>query len=189
MRKIALVAGTAILACVLAVASVGAYIDGGWPETCLEMNDMVEASPLGSGAVGIYQRAFGDQAEAACQNDHREDVRTAFAWAFPEAQAQPAPTPAPTPAPSNNVQGSVSSNSGGVFPITLDPGLYVFTASYNPNNNFIVDLVGQSSTLLFNQLWDDGHHEVTQRIGGGTYFLEVDAEGAWTISWYRAANL
>jgi len=61
---------------------VGAYIEGGWPETCLEMNDMVEASPLGSGAVGIYQRAFGDQAEAACQRDHLRDVQTSFAWAI-----------------------------------------------------------------------------------------------------------
>ena len=71
----------ALLAIAIAAGS-SAYFGGGWPETCLEMNDMVEASPLGSGAVGIYQRAFGDQAEAACQNDHRGDVQGAFAWAF-----------------------------------------------------------------------------------------------------------
>ena len=46
------------------------------------MNDMVEASEHGSGAVGIYQRAFGDGAEAACQNDHRDDIQRAFAWAI-----------------------------------------------------------------------------------------------------------
>ena len=186
-KRLALAVAGALTAAVLSAVVTTAYIEGGWPETCLEMNDMVEASPLGSGAVGIYQRAFGDGAEAACQSDHRADVRGAFMWAFPEAQVAPAPQP--TPAPSSNVQGSVSGNSGGVFPISLDPGLYVFSATYNPNDNFIVDLVGQRSTLLFNQLWDDGHHEVTQRIAGGSFFLEVDAEGAWTISWYRAANL
>ena len=73
------------LAVVLTISTAGAYIAGGWPETCLEMNDMVEASPQGSGAVGIYQGAFGDGAEAACQRDHLSDVQTAFAWAMPDA--------------------------------------------------------------------------------------------------------
>ena len=78
---------------VLAVLTIGAtsaraYFFGGWPETCLEMNDMVEASQYGSGAVGIYQRAFGDGAEAACQNDHRDDIRRAFAWAISTAPAE-----------------------------------------------------------------------------------------------------
>ena len=71
-----------VLLAIAAVASSLAYFRGGWPETCLEMNDMVESSPLGSGAVGIYQRAFGVHAEPACQNDHRGDVQGAFAWAF-----------------------------------------------------------------------------------------------------------
>ena len=88
-RMIGLAIATGVVAAGLVMGSVGAYIEGGWPETCLEMNDMVEASPRGSGAVGIYQRAFGDQAEAACRRDHLEDVRTAFAWAIP--------TPANTP--------------------------------------------------------------------------------------------
>ena len=81
---------TAITAAVLLVAGtltgVWAYIDGGWPETCLEMNDMVEASQFGSGAVGIYQKAFGSAAEEACRRDHLEDVRTAFGWALPGSQ-------------------------------------------------------------------------------------------------------
>lgn len=80
----------------LAVLAVGAtsvrgYFFGGWPETCLEMNDMVEASPRGSGAVGIYQRAFGSEAEQACRNDHIDDVRRAFAWAIGQSP-QPAPS-------------------------------------------------------------------------------------------------
>ena len=73
-------------------ATVRAYVDGGWPETCLEMNDMVEASAYGSGAVDIYQRAFGDNAEAACRNDHRGDIRRAFTWAL--GGSAPAPVSA-----------------------------------------------------------------------------------------------
>ena len=60
-----------------------------WPTTCVELNDIVEGHLGNQGNVAIYQNTFGDQAEAACQNDHREDVRSVFAWAIPE----PAPEP------------------------------------------------------------------------------------------------
>ena len=90
MKKRVVALGLAVaVASVTVVSSASAYINGGWPETCLEMNDMVEASPLGSGAVGIYQQAFGDQAEQACRNDHRDDVRNAFSWAFTDSVPQP----------------------------------------------------------------------------------------------------
>ena len=100
MRKWILGIAIGILLGAAAVGPTAAYIAGGWPETCLEMNDMVEASEQGSGAVGIYQRAFGDQAEAACQHDHREDIRRSFGWAFPEAltaSVQPEAPSAPQP--------------------------------------------------------------------------------------------
>ena len=53
-----------------------------WPTTCVELNDIVEAHLGNDNNVGIYQRLFGDQAEQACQNDHRDDVRSVFAWAI-----------------------------------------------------------------------------------------------------------
>lgn len=53
-----------------------------WPTTCVELNDIVEGHLGHAGNVGIYQRAFGDQAETGCQNDHRRDVQSVFAWAF-----------------------------------------------------------------------------------------------------------
>ena len=78
-----------------------------WPTTCVELNDIVEGHLGNEGNVGIYQNTFGDQAEAACQNDHRNDVRSVFAWAIggttveaPAPQATPQPTPAPTSTPS-----------------------------------------------------------------------------------------
>ena len=55
-----------------------------WPTTCVDLNDIVENHLGNDNNVGIYQRVFGDQAEQACQNDHRDDVRGVFAWAFPE---------------------------------------------------------------------------------------------------------
>ncbi len=56
-----------------------------WPTTCVDLNDIVEAHLGNDGNVGIYQRVFGDQAEQSCQNDHRDDVRGVFGWAFDQA--------------------------------------------------------------------------------------------------------
>ncbi len=61
---------------------------GGWPETCVELNDIVEGQLENEQNVGIYQRVFGDEAETACRRDHADDVRSVFAWATP-CEAQP----------------------------------------------------------------------------------------------------
>lgn len=53
-----------------------------WPTTCVDLNDIVEAHLGNHGNVGIYQRAYGSQAEGACQLDHRDDVRSVFGWAL-----------------------------------------------------------------------------------------------------------
>ena len=60
-----------------------------WPTTCVDLNDIVEAHLGNDGNVGIYQRVFGDQAEQGCQNDHRDDVRGVFGWAFDQAAQSP----------------------------------------------------------------------------------------------------
>lgn len=56
--------------------------DLAWPTDCVELNDTVENHLGNHGNVAIYQRTFGAQAEEACRNDHREDVRGVFGWAF-----------------------------------------------------------------------------------------------------------
>jgi endonuclease YncB( thermonuclease family) len=58
------------------------YAAAQWPTTCVELNDIVEAHLGNQHNVGIYQKVFGDQAEQACRNDHRDDVRGVFAWAI-----------------------------------------------------------------------------------------------------------
>ncbi len=61
-------------------ASTTSPFAGGWPTTCVYLNDVVEAHLGNDHNVGIYTRAFGDQAEKRCQQDHAEDVRQTFAW-------------------------------------------------------------------------------------------------------------
>ena len=78
----------------------GSDLELDWPTTCVELNDIVEGHLGNEGNVAIYQNTFGDQAEAACQNDHRDDVRSVFAWAIGTTGAAPPPAPpAPTPSP------------------------------------------------------------------------------------------
>ena len=74
------------LAAVLTAVSVS-YAAAQWPTTCVELNDIVEAHLGNDHNVGIYQKVFGDQAEQACRNDHRDDVRSVFAWAIGGAPA------------------------------------------------------------------------------------------------------
>lgn len=59
-----------------------------WPSDCVELNDIVERHLGNHGNVGIYQRVFGVEAEAACRSDHGSDVRSVFAWAFAEAASK-----------------------------------------------------------------------------------------------------
>ena len=90
----------AILIAAVAMAALTTSVFAQWPTTCVELNDIVEAHLGNEGNVGIYQRVFGDQAEQACQNDHRDDVRGVFAWAFADPGAAPPPATPPTPTPS-----------------------------------------------------------------------------------------
>ena len=244
--RIASVLGLVLAATALAATSVAAQ----WPTTCVELNDIVEAHLGNDRNVGIYQRVFGDQAEAACQNDHRDDVRSVFAWAIgsDEPAMQPAPAPAPAAtaqahpdyervrqvalargaddataagvagsvigrnavdaflrgqdrsvvygtadcqyrsdacplAPERPFETSSQGSNDSVQQIHLPQGLYIVSARYNPNDNFIVHLEGQSTIFLFNQLWDTGYTETTLRLGGGHYLLDVQATGGWTITW------
>ena len=60
---------------------------GGWPTTCMELNDIVEARLGNHHNVTIYQRTFAAEAESACRNDHRADIREVFAWAACDPRA------------------------------------------------------------------------------------------------------
>lgn len=72
-----------LLMATIALVTLGVSIaQAQWPTTCVELNDLAEAAAGNHQNVGIYQRAYGDQAEAQCQNDHRDDVRRTFAWAL-----------------------------------------------------------------------------------------------------------
>lgn len=77
-----------------ALGGSGSAVDGVWPTTCVELNDLAEAARGDPRNVGIYQRVYGWNAETRCQTDHIQDVRATFAWAIP---SQPPPAPQPQP--------------------------------------------------------------------------------------------
>ncbi len=91
----------AIIAGLLLAAGISTVALAQWPTTCVEANDAFERYVGNEHNVGIYQRTFGDgpEAEQACQNDHREDIRAAFNWAIPESTPATAPTPVEPPPP------------------------------------------------------------------------------------------
>ena len=67
-------ASAVLLALLTAVVATGVAL-AQWPTTCVDLNDIAEAHLDNHGNVGIYQRVFGDAAEAACQRDHQHDGR------------------------------------------------------------------------------------------------------------------
>ena len=99
MRQIRTILYAAVVAGVLsimAVAIAAAHEDHStddWPMTCVDLNDIVEEHLGNHHNVAIYQKTFGGQAEAACQNDHRDDVRGVFAWAFGASSSAPTASP------------------------------------------------------------------------------------------------
>ena len=95
IRKVIVAALAAGILSIAAVAIAAAHEDHStdeWPMTCVDLNDVVEEHLGNDHNVGIYQNTFGDQAEAACQNDHRNDVRGVFAWAFGDSSSAPTPS-------------------------------------------------------------------------------------------------
>ena len=88
MRRIRAILIATVVA-VAAAATLATPVFAQWPTTCVDLNDIVENHLGRDNNVGIYQRAFGDQAEAGCQGDHREDVRGVFGWAFDLAPPAP----------------------------------------------------------------------------------------------------
>ena len=82
----------AVVSAMLATVSVATVTSAQWPTTCVELNDIVEVYRGNHHNVGIYQRVFGDDAEQACRNEHRNDARSLFAWAISTQAPAAAPT-------------------------------------------------------------------------------------------------
>ena len=116
------VLGISLCFAVLAVPAASAQ----WPTTCVALNDQSEAALGNYQNVGIYQRVFGDQAEAACQRDHLDNVRRTFWWAIP-APVVPPPPPIPVPPEIHGVGPNVSEYR------LIGPGRYLATTSWANN--------------------------------------------------------
>ena len=79
MRRLLSAALVAGILSLVAVAIATAHEDHGTDEWDVRhLNDIVEEHLGNPHNVGIYQNTFGD--EAACQNDHRNDVIAVFGW-------------------------------------------------------------------------------------------------------------
>ena len=115
-----------LIVALAAALAFGSPVLAQWPTACVTLNDIVEAHLGNHGNVGIYQRVFGEQAEQACQSDHRDDVRAVFAWAFDEGSAGPiAPTPWPSTCVAlNDIVEAHLGNTGNVqiYQRTFGPG-------------------------------------------------------------------
>ena len=104
-----------LLIATLAFVTLGVSItQAQWPTTCVELNDLAEAAVGNHQNVGLYQRAYGDQAEAQCQNDHRDDVRRTFAWALGGAGGEVAGTWPTTCVALNDLAEAARGNPGNV---------------------------------------------------------------------------
>ena len=203
MRKLILAAVAAGILSIVAVAIAAAHDDHSsseWPTSCVDLNDIVEEHLGRPGNVGIYQRTFGDQAEQACQNDHRDDVRSVFAWAIGDASAPPPqPTPAsasplvPPPAPQGTFTGRstlLGTPEERQF-VHLPGGSYVFSMQYNFESFYSAQLIGLTYETLFTSLGGgSGQVEKTIRIDEGIYLMEVSSlgSGEWTLSWRKLAD-
>ena len=121
----------AVIAATMLTIGMVAVASAQWPTTCVELNDIVEAHLGNHHSVGIYQKTFDDQAEQACQNDHRDDVRDVFAWAGigeetvreVEVPTAPAPIPPVSSPPQHThstdfATGQVSLEDGDPFQVT-----------------------------------------------------------------------
>ncbi len=200
MRKLVLAAVAAGIMSIVAIAIAAAHDDhssGQWPTSCVDLNDIVEAHLGNDHNVGIYQRTFGDQAEAACQNDHRNDVRSVFAWAIHE--------PTPEPVVVSGRGNSVSDQ------FTLAKGRYVVTASWSNNllspgsgRNFISRIIAvngeiqesffcSDKAILTNVIQASGSVQITIDVCSdvATLYMQVESASAnvdWTFSISRVGG-
>ena len=173
MRQIRTILFAAVVAGVLsimAVAIAAAHEDHStddWPMTCVDLNDIVEEHLGNLHNVGIYQNTFGDQAEVACQNDHRNDVRGVFAWAFGDSSSAPTP--------------SVPTAS---LPL-VDPALYsaVWRSRTEQVRALVADGVNvnvrdsDNDPLLYEGIWR-GHTEIVQiLVDAGADVNARDSDG------------
>ena len=68
MKRLVLILGAVIALLGVSVPAALAQ----WPTSCVELNDLIEAGRGNDHNVGIYQRVYGDQAEAVCRSEHRD---------------------------------------------------------------------------------------------------------------------
>ncbi|MGA7798095.1 MAG: zinc ribbon domain-containing protein [Methanoregula sp.] len=86
----------------------------------------------------------------------------------------------------NNIQGprSFTGNTDSVQPFSVNQGGYIFTATYDGTDNFIVwitDTSGNKISLLFNTIGSYSGSKIVN-LPTGQYYLDIQATGPYTIN-------
>ena len=159
--------------------------DLAWPTTCVELNDIVENHLGNDHNVGIYQRVFDDQAEPACRNDHREDVRGVFAWAFGDSAPTDAPAATPVPVALSRIAfASVRDMRTNIYLINTD-GTGLTRLTHHSGLDAPTDWSPDGKRLAFHSA-RDGDYEIYIMNGDGTgltqvtHNLALDVGAAWS---------
>ncbi|MDE2767338.1 MAG: hypothetical protein OXO54_09290 [Chloroflexota bacterium] len=129
---------------------------------------------------GIYQKIFGDQAEAACQNDHRENVRRMFAWTMSEEPT----TTTPTPVQDGGYTFTGTGNTLVLERIHIKGGRYI---SSTEQEHFIVAYLSHSGDTRDGGIFANNCNNGTNvdTIRDGLYRLRVlvlSSDSPWTIT-------
>ena len=128
--------------------------------------------------VGIVIGGSGvdDSDSALEQREAREDPAGA-------AQEEPAPEPQPEPAAEPLEFSGVGPQATEQF--ELSAGLARFEMAHQGESNFIVELLDEEGAevgpSLMNEIGSIDSSQAIQIPEDGTYLLNVDADGSWTI--------
>ena len=98
----------------------------------------------------------------------------------------PTPTSTATPAPTSTPAAQSFSGQGqrAITSIHLDTGLTIVTLTHTGSSNFIVwlrDSSGEDIELLVNEIGPFNGSTAIGIAASGTYALDIDADGAWTV--------
>lgn len=179
----------AVFAWAFGGGQASAAVETPWPNTCVGLNDVVEGHLGNTNNVGIYQRVFGagPGAEGACQNDHRADVQSVFAWAFGGGTARPS-EPAPQMTVSELVRQSqdavryvlAGNSSGSGFVVTSDG--YFVTNSHVLNG-------AQRATVGTHDGREAAGRTVADDPGLDLALLKLDGDNHPFVSFGQSADL
>ena len=148
-----------------------------WPTSCVELNDVIEASLGNDENVGIYERVHGDQAEAVCQSEHRDS-----GFQFGVRPYQLPSKSDPTAYTQAFVERAIHRYNTEGLQATLD----YYNSPQSVDGQWYVFIIDENQTIIAHAADPDlvGKH-VSQALGPNSYptgsavAASADEDGAW----------